>query len=78
MPSEAKPASLLAKIDLFIEQVRRVSVGKIFPYSVLKNEKGESVSTNTFRDIPTVVTWWATYDPATREEMKNIREIYSK
>ena len=78
MPSEAKPASLLAKIDLFIEQVRRVSVGKIFPYSVLKNEKGESVSTNTFRDIPTVVTWWASYDPASREEMKNIREIYSK
>lgn len=39
MPSEAKPASLLAKIDLFIEQVRRVSVGKIFPYSVLKMKR---------------------------------------
>ena len=82
----ASPASIILmyeyllneKIDLFIEQVRRVSVGKIFPYSVLKNEKGESVSTNTFRDIPTVVTWWASYDPASREEMKNIREIYSK
>ncbi|WP_418494758.1 thioredoxin-like domain-containing protein [Coprobacter sp.] len=78
MPSEAKPASLLTKIDLFIEQVRKMSIGKTFPYSVLKNEKGESVSTNTFRDIPTIVTWWASYDPVSREEMKNIREIYSK
>ena len=78
MPSEAKPASLLAKIDLFIEQVRKMSIGKIFPYSVLKNEKGESVSTNTFRDIPTIVTWWASYDPVSRKEMRNIKEIYSK
>ena len=54
MPPEAKPASLLAKIDLFIEQVRKMQINKTLPYSLLKNEKGESVSTNMFRDIPTV------------------------
>ncbi len=78
MPPEAKPASLLAKIDLFIEQVRKMQINKTLPYSLLKNEKGESVSTNMFRDIPTVVVWWTSYDPKSREEMKTVREIYSK
>ena len=78
MPPEAKPVSLLAKIDLFIEQVRKSAVGKIFPYSVLKNNKGGTVSTNTFRDIPTVVTWWTSYDPASLNELNNLKEIYKK
>ena len=78
MPSEAKPVSLLAKIDLFIEQVRKMSIGKTFPYTALKDTKGGTVSTSTFRDIPTVVTWWTSYDPASLKEMKNLKEIYTK
>lgn len=78
MPSDAKPVSLLAKIDLFIEQVRKMTIGKTFPYSALKDDKGGTVSTNTFRDIPTVVTWWASYDPVSLKEIKNLKEIYEK
>ena len=78
LSGELKDRHSIASLSERLEELEKVEVNKIAPYFTLKMADGESKTRSTYKDKYLLLHFWASWDKKSREQNKELKELYKE